>query len=439
MTIMSTKEVEERLQQIALDVEAYLQTAELQDRDLTEEEDQAIQALIAEKEKLETRDLPRAKAREDLAKRAAVRFRDEQNNQSRMKVPAIPRAQRSKVFKGPTANEDAYASGQFLLATVFGNPHSKQWCADHGLEIRNAMGEGTGSSGGYLVPDPLADTIVNLQEDYGVFQRNTTVLPMTSETLAFARRTAGLTVYYPGENTAITASDLTLAQATLTAKKYATLTLVSSELSEDSVISIADLITDEIARRFANAIDTNAFLGDGTSSYASVTGFTNALHANSIYTAATGNTSFATLDLGDFEGALAMLPQYPGAQNKWYINSYGYFTSMVRLMNAAGGNTTQTLANGLSTPMFMGFPVEFTQVLPGSGASAGDVVAFFGDVSLASTMGLRRQIAIATSTEVKFVEDQIAIRGLGRFAILVHEGVDASPVGPVVGLKLAAA
>lgn len=439
--MLTVTELENQAAEKAAEIDAFAQLAKSEDRELSAEEQSEVDTLIASVEDINGEKLPRARKLEQIKAEAKRRFVSPENDSSespKIKVPAKARLQRSRCFTGPDANANAYASGKFLMAAILNDQKSVEWCKDNGvIDVRGAMSEGTNSAGGFTVPDPLSETIINLQEDYGVFQQYSRLQPMTAETLNVARRTAGLTVYYPGENTAITASDLTFAQATLTAKKYAALTLMSSELSEDSIISMADLIADDMARRFANAIDTNAFLGDGSGTYASVTGFDSALHANSIQDAASGNTSFATLDLADFENTVALVPQYPGAMNRWYISSYGYWQSMARLQNAAGGNQTVDLGNG-PVMQFLGYPVTFTQVLPGSGASAGDNVAFFGDLSLASTFGMRRQMQIATSTEVKFVEDQIAIRGTERVAITVHEGTAATPVGPVVGLALAA-
>lgn len=440
----TAKQLHEEILDLSASVEAICAVAESENRELSSDEQAEADKLIARKEAISESELPRAQKFDAIRKEAKARFQasaatrenlNEGADYPTWKLPASARVQKSKYF---ASNEDAYLSGQFLAA-MFGNKQSRQWCADHGvIDIKAAMSEGSNAAGGFTVPDPLSATIINLQEEYGVFQRNTRVLPMTSDTLAFPRLTAGLTVYYPGENTAITASDLTFAQGTLTAKKYTALSLMSSELSEDSLIDMAGLVANDMARRFATAIDTNAFLGDGTGTYASVTGFASALHENSQIEAATGNISFATLDLTDFELAIAAVPVYPGAMNKWYISSYGYWASMARLMDAAGGNTITDLGSG-PVRTFLGYPVEFAQVLPGSGAGVGVKVAYFGDLSLASTMGLRRNITMATSTDVKFVEDQIAIRAIGRYAITVHEGTAASPVGPVVALELAAA
>lgn len=441
------EELKSEVLDLSAQIEAICDLAEQETRELSAEEQTEVDGLLASKEEIVEKQLPRAQKLEENRKIALARFdtlqanredlHDASSKPKKIEVPAKAKRQRTKNFKGELANEDAYVSGRFLAATVFGHESSKQWCRSHGIDIRGAMSEGTNSAGGFLVPDPLSNAIVNLQEDFGVFQQYTRVIPMASETLAVPRRTGGLTVYYPGENSAITASDLTFAQASLTAKKYAALALMSTELNEDSLIGMADLVADEMARRFANAIDTNAFLGDGSSTYASVTGFDSALHANSVISAASGNTSFATLDLADFESVVGSVPVYPGAQNAWYISSYGFWNSMAGLAAAAGGNNMQDVGAGPEM-QFLGYPVRFTQVLPGSGASAGDNVAFFGDLSLASTLGLRRDLSIQTSNEVKFIEDQIAIKGTERVAITVHEGTEASPVGPVVAMALAA-
>ena len=440
----SVRELNEQLLDLSASVEALATLAEQEKRELSQDEQQEADGLLAQKAEIQDKLLPRARQIEANRIEAKARFnsnaaaREELATGVEIKaisVPARARHQVSRHFKGATANEDAYSSGQFLAATVFKNKNSQQWCREHGLNINAAMSEGSDSAGGYLVPEPLQATIINLQEMYGVYQRNARVLPMGSETLAVPRRVSGLTVYYPGENTAITASDFVFGQVLLTAKKYAGLSLMSTELNEDSIISMADLIAEEMARRFANAIDTNAFLGDGTAGFAGVSGFDDALNASSTVTAGTA-TDFASLDWADFQNVVAKVPQFPGAQNKWYINSYGYAAAMLNLMNAAGGNTITDLSNG-GMMRFMGYPVEFAQVLQGAGAATGDTVAFFGDVGLASTMGMRRNITISSSTEVKFIEDQIAIKATERVAIEVHEGVDGTEVGPVIKLKLA--
>lgn len=111
---------------------------------------------------------------------------------------------------------------------------------------------------------------------------------------------------------------------------------------------------------------------------------------------------------------------------------------------SAGGSTLVDVATGLSTPMFMGDPVVFCQNLPTS-ATADTVDAFYGDMSLAVDMGLRKGIVFKT-TDVggnAWENDEIAYKATERFTFNVHDiGNNTSTAadqkaGPLVALIVA--
>jgi HK97 family phage major capsid protein len=129
---------------------------------------------------------------------------------------------------------------------------------------------------------------------------------------------------------------------------------------------------------------------------------------------------------------------FPGIQPKWYVHSAVYWASMARLMDAVGGNTNATLAAG-PEKQFLGYPVEFAQVLPGTtGSSVSTILCYFGDLAMASTMGVRRGVSVMTDQSVYFTSDAIAIRATERYDVQVHERGDASNAGAIVALKTAA-
>jgi HK97 family phage major capsid protein len=128
---------------------------------------------------------------------------------------------------------------------------------------------------------------------------------------------------------------------------------------------------------------------------------------------------------------------YPGIAPKWYIHSAGYYASMDRLKNASGGNNNMDLSMG-GNANFLGYPVVFTQVLPSAlGASAGVNYGFFGDLSLACSMGDARAIEIASSDQRYFENDQIAVRATQRYDIQVHDRGTATEGASVVRLMFA--
>jgi len=343
-----------------------------------------------------------------------------------------------RAFRGQHAERDAYVAGQFLAATIFRNERSAQWCQEHGVDTRfyGALSGDDNSLGGFLVPSEMEQAIINLRESYGEFRRECRVVPMGSDTKDIPRRTSGLTAYFAGDNESMTASDKAWDAVSLTAKKLYALCKYSSELNEDSIISIGDDLTEEIAYAFANKEDECGFNGDGTSTYGGIVGVLNAMAAGSIYDAATGNTAFSSLDLADFEGVVGQLPQYASPNAKWYISRAGFYASAARLMNAGGGNTTETLADGTRRMVFLGYPVVFTQVLNSTlTAQASTVIAAFGDLRMGAVLGNRRGMSIMISEHRYFEYDQLAIRGTERFDINVHETGDASNAGALIVLK----
>ncbi len=174
-------------------------------------------------------------------------------------------------FKGAKAEEDAYRSGKFLMATIMGNASARQWCRDHGIELR-VQTEGVNTAGGFVVPDVMERAIIDLRETFGMFRANTRVLPMSSDHTLIPRRTGGVTAYFIGETTAITESEKSWDQVELTAKKLGALTRMSTDLSEDAIINLADDLANEMAYAFSVKEDQCGLNGDGTSTFGGMVG-----------------------------------------------------------------------------------------------------------------------------------------------------------------------
>ena len=354
------------------------------------------------------------------------------------KAPEIRTFQRSRTlrsFRGDGAQERAYASGQWLLATIGNDTRAAQWCADNGIETR-ALSTTSNSLGGYSVPDQFESAIIDLREERGVARRSLRVRAMASDTLIVPRRTSGLTAYFVAENSEITASDKGWDAVQLVARKLAVLCKYSSELNEDSILSIADDLASEIAYAFADKEDECLFNGDGTSTYGGIVGLKSGTAAGSKVTAITGNTSFATLDLEDFEAMVGKLPQYAVAGAAWYVSRAGWANSMLRLAEAAGGNTVAQIAGGAPL-QFLGFPVVISQVMNSTltAQTSTDGLVYLANLDLGASMGTRRGVSIQVDGSRYFELDQLAIRGTERFDINYHERGTSTVAGPVVMLS----
>lgn len=356
----------------------------------------------------------------------------------RFTIPA--RARRTgtlTAFKGQDAEYHAYATGMWILGSLFNYQPGRQFCLDHGMAIANALSGSTDTLGGYAVPEEMERSIIDLREERGVIRRFSRREPMTSDIKRIPRRTGGPTLYYVGDNTEITSSNVTWDQITLTARKAAAMVLFSSELNEDAVISIADTLTREIAYAMANGEDEAGFNGDGTSTYGGMTGLKNAIQAGGVVTAVTGNTAFGTLDLEDFESMIGKAPLYATQDDPaWYISRAGWAASMLRLAAAAGGNTMDNIA-GIMQPTFLGYPVRFSQVMNSTltAQTSTSGLCYFGSLRQGVAFGDRRGISIMLSEHRYFELDQLAVKGTERFDIVVHERGTASVAGSIIMLS----
>jgi len=359
------------------------------------------------------------------------------------RVKVMPRYSPVKHFKGEEKEFKAYQFAHFIIGHLLHekSPNaftqkSRDYCREWGFEMK-AMSETVNTAGGFLVPHQFANDIIDLREEYGVLRRLIKVRPMVNDTLSINRRTSGLTVYYPSEGGAITASDKAWDQVTLTAKKYATIALWSSELNEDAMISMGDDLAQEIAYAFALAEDTNGFNGDGSSTYCRTVGLRQRLL--DVWTTIGGaglvvgaGNAYSELTLRNFHSVIAALPLYARPRAKWLCSATFHDTVMQPLQTAAGGNDAANIAAG-GTPRFLGYPVELSQVMPTTEANS-QIPVTLGDYMMAGSLGDRRQMTLKYSDEYKYAEDQLAVRGTQRIDINWHDVGSGTTAGPVVGL-----
>jgi HK97 family phage major capsid protein len=299
------------------------------------------------------------------------------------------------------------------------------------------------SEGGVLVPIEQAAWIIAKLGNYGRFRRNITRFPMGSSSILVPKIETDLTVYSPGEGVEIEDSDMSFRQLAMVPRKFACLCAVSNELVEDSIIAVGEIIGNSMARSIAKKEDEIGFLGDGTSTYFGMQGIIGALRAVAPaignikgLKVGTGN-AWNELTLTDFEDVIAILPDDADDNAKWYVNRKFYYSVMHKLALAAGVANLFEILSPTKSRFFLGYPVEFTSVMPGAEGNS-QICALLGDLTIGAYLGERRELTIARSTDVLFKNDQLAIRGTERIAISVYGCGDTTEAGPIVGLITAA-
>ena len=410
----------------------------------------AYDALVAKAERIkaaiakeEAREAKKAELLKVLNRAAPV----ETTDMAKPRIePVSYRGYKPGVFESP---EVAHRCGMWLKS-LNGDVHARQWCRDQlGIESRDLGGQ-VNSLGGTLVFEDFSNSLIRLVETFGVSMNLAQRVTTSSDTLLVPRRLSGVTGYWIGENTTIQTSDPTATMVQLVLKKLAAATRVSNELLADNAISVAQWLVQEYGTTISSTLDDAFFNGTGTSAFGGINGLRqidDGTHTASVHSAASSNTTLASLDIDDYLGALAKLPRYAIGTSAWYMHPAVYHNSVQRMMLSsgtqgsgtigalAGGNTAANLAQG--TPnTFLGLPVVWVLRMTAAPTS-GQIAAYVGDLSLSSIMANKGDMQIASSTDRYFEVDQTAWRVTYRVDINHHSLGSNTEAGPVVALKLA--
>jgi len=240
-----------------------------------------------------------------------------------------------------------------------------------------------------------------------------------------------------------TESDMAFSQVGLTMKKLGCLAKVSSELEEDSVLTIGEIVGLSMSRSMAKKEDEIAFVGDGTATYFGMTGIAPALRKVDAVIAnikglkvGTGNL-WSELTLDDFDDTVAIMPDDADDGAKWYVHRQFYFSVMHALAIAAGVANFLDIISPNRQRYFLGYPVEFVAAMP-SVQGDSQICALLGDLTLGSYLGQRKAMTIDRSSDVYFANDQVGFRGIERIDINAYGVGDTTEAGPIVGLITAA-
>jgi HK97 family phage major capsid protein len=375
---------------------------------------------------------------EDAAKSIAseVRsvIRDEISKSARAERKAAPIVESVKPYgrvRHMKTAEEAYAFGRWAMACM-GSKKSQQFCADKGMLVTKGHQENINTAGGFLVPDVLEPSLINLRDNFGVFRQNARVVPMGSDVLRMPRRTGTVTAFFVGEAAAGTESQQAFDQVSLVAKKLMVLTTITSELSEDNIVALGDSLAGETAYAMALREDQCGFNGTGTGSFGGIVGLTSAILAGGTSDSALG--ALASVTLADCRAAVGRLAAWADTPNtKWYINRAIWNNTFLRIAEGAGGVTANEIRDSEEGLRFMGYPVVLAQAIPAATAN-GDVLAYFGDLSLAAYFGDRRGLTVEFSNSAlnAFEQDEIAVRSTERFDINCANVGDASVAGAMI-------
>jgi HK97 family phage major capsid protein len=131
---------------------------------------------------------------------------------------------------------------------------------------KKALGTADDVAGGYLVPaQAMPDLIEMLLADSVVIESGARVInDLMGSPVTFPKQTGGATVYWVGDNAAITASEPTFGQVIMRPRKAAALVQLSNSLLNQSNPSAEAIIREDLARGLSLAVDLAALRGSGS-------------------------------------------------------------------------------------------------------------------------------------------------------------------------------
>lgn len=338
----------------------------------------------------------------------------------------------------PAGREAAYLTGQFLHGVLLGNPQAQDWLStrmDVAYQVRAAHSAGVNTAGGVLVPEEFSRTIIRLVETYGIARQLARVITTNTDSINVPRRTGGLTAAFTAENASISESDSTWDNVMLAPKKLAILTRMSTELADDAIVSVVDMLAQECAYSFAAKEDACLLIGDGTSTYGGMVGaFVKAIdgsHPYATVAAASGHDTFGELDLDDLISLMALIPTYARVGSTWLCSPEAKAAVFDSLRAAAGGITSADISGGFNDS-FLGHRIILSPHLPAGLTTDYTAAAMlgFGNLSLAATIASRTQIRVQTSPDRYFEFDQVGLRATERFDCVVHDLGSATVKSP---------
>lgn len=306
------------------------------------------------------------------------------------------------------------------------------------LYIGKAQSLGTNSAGGYTVPTDVLSELISNRADAGVARAICKHFNIARDKANVPIRTGGYTVYAPGENTAITASDAAFGQCALDAIQMGVLVQASVELMNDSVLDFGQFVGEEINYALAYKEDEIMFAPVGTATTLGAVSVPRAIY-NQVVTTASGTWTtdahklyhpgvtnadgnlWSEITLANLKAVPGKLPDYAHKNACWVVSQAFWGQVMEPLAYTVGGTSTTELVNGIPRKFFMGYPVFRTANMPTAEANS-QICALFGDFSRSAAIAdVKDGLSLDVDKSFFFDKASLAVRGLQRSAYTVFD------------------
>lgn len=312
--------------------------------------------------------------------------------------------------------------------------------------FKKAMSEGTTSAGGFLVPEEFTAQVYRIIEDFGLIAKLGTRIVMGSDTKNVPRVSASVSVSYPGENTAGTASQPTLQQVQLLAKTCVGLTAMSNELLADANVSVVDLLAQLFAEAIAGEIDDQGLTGSGSP----FTGILADTGVN-VVTMSSTNTGFSNVTLNDLRDLITQV-------KPWALQGAGYtmhrtIWAVVQKLRTGGTNSGDyfgAATNPVIVGVPQGYPTATAGFLWGYPVYLSDKMPALTDTAISTKFvifgnlkhvfyGVREELGVSISDSATVGSDNLFEKNMSAVRVIARHAIAVGLPSAFAVLKTAAA
>ena len=282
--------------------------------------------------------------------------------------------------------------------------------------IRNDYSSIAPASGGFLVPEVLRASLLQVALETAIVRPRATVIPMDGPRVPFPTIDdtshadnvfGGMTGYWTEESGSMTESQATFGSIMLSARKLDVYCEVPNELLQDSIISFASFIDQKLPQAVSWFEDTAFVKGHGVGQPLGV------MNAAALVSVAkeTGQTAKTIVWDNLVKMYSRMLPSSLG-RAVWMCNNDCFPQLATMALNVGTGGSAIWLNNGVAGPpaTILGRPLILTEKMKTIGA-AEDIAFVDFDYYL---IGDRMQMRAESSPHYKFQNDQTAFRVIER-------------------------
>jgi HK97 family phage major capsid protein len=211
------------------------------------------------------------KSREEDSKKIETLLKSNEELSTRVAEMEALSKQRAAQFSLPGVNEQ---KEKFSYLKAIGGISTGDW-SNAGFEKevfdnmkQKAQSIGSDTAGGYIIPtEQIMGVIDLLREKIVVASMGASIMDnLYGNPIEIPKQTGGTTVYWVGEGTSITESELTLGQITLSPKKVAAMVKMSNQFIRMAQPSGEALVRRDIASGIALEIDRVCLRGSGSAS-----------------------------------------------------------------------------------------------------------------------------------------------------------------------------